>query len=173
MTRPDYYEDPQFSGFPVISVDWFQAAAFCSWDGKRLPSEAEWEKAARGHMDTRIYPWGNRADSCDLLNFWGPNGYCVGDTVRVGSYPAGASVFGVMDMAGNVWEWVADWFDPAYYSTYPPAAWPVDPPGPASGSYKAVRSGSWDKDYYSVRATRRQWSVPEGWDRSSGFRCAR
>ena len=163
-TRAVYFGNPEFADYPVIQVNWHQASAFCAWEGKRLPTEAEWEKAARG-TDGRIYPWGDQAPTQELANFDGN----VGDTTPVGSYPAGASPYGVMDMAGNVWEWVNDWYDGSYYSQSPSE----NPQGPASGEYRVLRGGSWDSYVFSVRSASRLFNGPGIWYYSFGFRCVR
>ena len=110
-TRPAYYGEPLYQNYPVVNVSWEDALAYCHWAGRRLPSEAEWEKAARG-TDTWLYPWGDVPADLRKANF----NNLVGDTTRVGSYPAGASPYGVLDMAGNVAEWVADWYSDTYYA---------------------------------------------------------
>ncbi len=166
--RQDYYSNPDFADYPVVFVDWNQAQRFCQYAGGRLPTEAEWEKAARGNdMKARTYPWGEDVPSCNLANLGGA-GSCVGDTDRVGRRPAGQSPYGAMDMAGNVWEWVSDWYDSDYYKSSPP----VDPQGPARGRLKVMRGGCWNSGADSLRVTCRKAELPSTWAYNVGFRCA-
>jgi formylglycine-generating enzyme required for sulfatase activity len=159
-TRGGYYTDPNFDNYPMLNVTWDQATAFCAFENKRLPTEAEWEYAATGG-DGRAYPWGNEFDR----NLVPVN---AGDTAEVGSFPGGASPFGVMDMAGNALEWVSDWYDAGYYAVAPPE----NPTGPASGSRKVLRGGSFGNPDGTVYLTTRRFNrAPNGADVDIGFRC--
>jgi formylglycine-generating enzyme required for sulfatase activity len=161
-TRTAYYGNPEFDEYPVIFVDWNMANAYCEWRGTHLPTEAEWEKAARG-TDGRTYPWGKDI-SCDKANYKN----CVGDTTKVGSYLDGVSPYGMYDMAGNVWEWAYDWYDSSYYQISPS----LNPQGPTSGQSRVLRGGSWNYLDNYVRTAYRVWYDPTVMIDLIGFRCS-
>lgn len=153
--------DNSKNNHPVLQVSWNDASAYCQWAERRLPSEAEWEKAACG-TDGRVYPWGNQIPNTTFLNY----DESIGETTEVGSYPAGASPYGALDMAGNVWEWTADW-----YGTYP-SSLVNNPIGVVNGKYRTLRGGSWYFYDYLARCSNRDVSTPDASNDNLGFRCA-
>jgi len=181
---PAYWDDPRLNKpqQPVVGVNWEDAKAFCEYRGKRLPTEAEWEKAARGPQ-ANLYPWGNDFDPAKVN--YGKNHDA---TVPVDSYPDGASYYGVYHMAGNVFEWVSDWYDPRYYGRLETMVNPTGPIKPAwiagTGTYvdrlalgekRVIRGGSWIAPEKTVRTTHRFWNGPlnNSYGVGLGFRCAK
>lgn len=191
----NYYTDPQYADYPVVYVDFYMARDYCSWTGRRLPNEREWEKAARG-TDGRKYAWGNEPVEDDKGNFCDGNcpkehanknyddGYAL--TAPVGSYPAGASAYGVLDMAGNVWEWVdtipmdypydaedgREAPDTRTASCFDANECPENTARFGDGPERIWRGGTWANGPWWIRATVRYHSVPGYFHNSLGFRCA-
>lgn len=162
-----YYSDSSYANHPVVYIDWDDARNYCSWAGRKLPTEAEWEKAASWDEVNQIknaYPWGNNID-CSFANYNDGGNYCVGTTTAVGSYPNGASPYGALDMAGNVWEWVADWYD-----MYPGG----DPMASTNfgQTYRVQKGGSWFSNDVFAHSAFRGGFFPSFTDHYLGFRCA-
>ncbi len=156
-----YYGDTEFDNYPVMFVDWHQAKVYCEWRGADLPTEAQWEKSARG-TDARTYPWGEGID-CNRANY---TSSCVGDTSEAGSYESGKSPYGIYDLAGNVWEWVDDWYD-----AYPGSTIGISDYGT---THKVPRGGFWYGDEIDARSAERSGLSPEIYNYGFlGFRCAR
>ena len=159
-----YYNKWIYRNHPIVYIAWYQAEAYCEWTDRRLPTEAEWEKAARG-TNWRSYPWGFSDPNPRLANYAET---MIHESVSSFSYPLGASPYGVLNMSGNVREWVADWYDPHYYEVSPYA----NPKGPETGKEKSLRSGSYNEGPRGVAIDKRYRHEPQSAGLSRGFRCA-
>jgi formylglycine-generating enzyme required for sulfatase activity len=187
-TRTNCFMDPTYADYPVTWIDWARAASYCAWTGGRLPTEAEWEKAARGGCelvapamcgaeDERTYPWGDAVPTCSIANahLGASDAFCVGDTWEVGSRAGGDSPYGLHDMTGNLWEWTSDWFGATAYDAC--AAGCSDPAGPTSGLGHTRRGGSWfdritDGEGWLRTSARYGDAHVDSVDAIFGFRCA-
>ncbi len=168
-THESYYGNPAYDNYPVMRVSWAQAQAFCAWRDAGLPTEAQWEKAARGGLAGQDYPWGNELPVCRLGAANGAQ-YAAcrpDDTIAVGSFAPNG--YGLYDMAGNAWEWVTDWYSATYYASSPF----FNPPGPASGEQRVLRGGAWYYHAGNLRCANRNAYIPAHGYYRTGFRCAR
>jgi formylglycine-generating enzyme required for sulfatase activity len=166
-TRSSYYGNSQYDNYPVVYVNWFQAQTYCEWHGGSLPTEAQWEKVASWDDETKTkhtYPWGEEI-SCNQANYFDGSKDCVGDTSEVGSYESGKSPYGIYDMPGNVWEWVADW-----YGAYPGNTVSDSDYGT---QYRVLRGGGWHSYAGDLRTSNRARGDPVNFDEKVGFRCAK
>jgi formylglycine-generating enzyme required for sulfatase activity len=159
-----YYGKWAYRNLPVVYVNWYAAEMYCAWTGRRLPTEAEWEKAARG-IDANLYPWGDSRANPRLTNF---SETLFLEALPVDRYPLGASPYGVLNMAGNVREWVADWFDEKYYFSSPYE----NPTGAETGTERSLRGGAYDANKNDITTFRRYKHEPDSAGLSRGFRCA-
>jgi formylglycine-generating enzyme len=165
---PAYWNDKDYNApdQPVVGVSWNDVVAYCQWAGKRLPTEAEWEKAARGGLVGKRYPWGDTITHNDA-NYSGTGGKDMWD----GKSPVGSFApngYGLYDMIGNVWEWCADWYDDNYYANSPKS----NPTGPSSGLTRVLRGGSWNYHGLALRVSHRSYNAPPNMSSNVGFRCA-
>ena len=163
-----YYGDSSYTNHPVVHVDWNDAQNYCRWTGGQLPTEAEWEKAARGGLEGKKYPWSNEEPSCQKSAENGAQfSDCSGETISVGSFSANG--YGLFDLSGNVWEWVSDWYDSGYYASSPSN----NPSGPSSGNSRVLRGGSWLGYNVNLRSASRDRYGPTLASGIIGFRCSR
>jgi len=154
---------PDKGNYPIVGISWYGAETYCKWTNRRLPTEAEWEYAARG-PDGRRFPWGNEDLDCDRAHYSG----CGKGTIKVDGLPLGVSPFGIFNLAGNAAEWVGDRYAADYYQVSPVQ----NPTGPTNGYYRVIRGGYWGDSYLALRATRRGWAGADKHNNGVGFRCA-